>query len=348
MNRKLVRNLDPELAYLTLLTAEGLKPMSRWEGPFGREEIETLESLGLGPVVVERKLPSGTAVQELLFGLDRPYIGVYRRRFSGSPLAKSEDDMRLEGFLFGYPPCCVEEFIEEGYHENGLPPEDQRLLFHWACRGCRVTPLLLPEYRRIWGECEKLLSHPSSQGLFKRLVGGIAAAAACLILSPSHPAGAWTDPHVVSITEDRDGDGLKDSEETRLRTDPDDPDTDEDGVPDGVQLAKGMLKAIEDLDTAPSKTHPYKVEYIMRGLERCGMCGECVNMGYIVIVNPSKDIKVQVPYIALHYMEHGSLSYMGDLHEGRIDPVKLAEALQLLSADPVTWGEVKKTLRMGR
>jgi len=75
--------------------------------------------------------------------------------------------------------------------------------------------------------------------------------------------------------------------------------------------------------------------------------GEYVNMGYIVIVNPLKDIKVEVPYIALHYMEHGSLSYRGDLHEGRVDPVKLAEALELelLSADPVTWGEVKKTLR---
>ena len=342
---KLVR-LDPELAYLTLLTAEGLKPISRWEGPFGRKEIRTLESLGLGPVVVERKLPSGTTVQELLFGLNRSYIEVYRRRFSGSPVAKSEDDMRLEGFLFGYPPCCVEEFIEEGYHENGLPPEDQRLLFHWACRGCQVTPLLLPEYRRIWDECEKLLSHASGRGLLKRLVGGIAAA--CLILFPSLPAvGGGTDPHVIYIAEDRDNDGLKDSEETRLSTDPDDPDTDDDGVPDGVQLAKVMLKAIEDLDTAQSKTHPYKVEYAMRGLERCGICGEYVNMGYIVIVNPLKDIKVEVPYIALHYMEHGSLSYRGDLHEGRVDPVKLAEALELelLSADPVTWGEVKKTLR---
>jgi len=344
---KLVRNLDPELAYLTLLTAEGLKPISRWEGPFGSEEIKALESLGLGPVVVERKLLSGRTVHELLFGLNRSYLKAYRRMFSGSPVAKSEEDIRLEGFLFGYPPCCVEEFIEEGYHENGFPPDDQRLLFHWACRGCCVTPLLLPEYRSVRERCENLLSHASGQSLLRRLAGGIAAA--CLILFPSHPAmGGGTDPHLISIAEDRDGDGLKDSEETKLSTDPDDPDTDDDGVPDGVQLAKVMLKAIEDLDTAQSKTHPYKVENVMRGLERCGICGEYVNMGYIVIVNPLKDIKVEVPYIALHCMEHGSLSYRGDLHEGRIDPVKLAEALELLPVDPVTWGEVKKTLRMRR
>lgn len=31
---------------------------------------------------------------------------------------------------------------------NDLAPETQAILFHWACRGCRVTPLLVPRYRR--------------------------------------------------------------------------------------------------------------------------------------------------------------------------------------------------------
>jgi hypothetical protein len=67
----------------------------------------------------------------------------------------------------------------------------------------------------------------------------------------------------------------------------------------------------------------------MFGLETCGVCGETVNMGTIEIVNPELGLRVEIPVLAIHYMEHGSLSYAGDIHEGRVDVTKLARALAL-------------------
>ena len=52
-----------------------------------------------------------------------------------------------EGFLFGYPPCCVNEYIRHPYTQNGFTTEQQKILFHWACKNCEVTPFILPVYQ---------------------------------------------------------------------------------------------------------------------------------------------------------------------------------------------------------
>ena len=68
----------------------------------------------------------------------------------------------------------------------------------------------------------------------------------------------------------------------------------------------------------------------MRGLERCDICGQNVNMGYWLITNSNLRLSLEVPVITLHYMEHGSLSYAGDVHgKGRIDVTLLKKILEM-------------------
>ena len=62
-----LKNLEFELAYLSLLTKEGLKPLSRWEKAFDSTTEESLRRLGLKTRVVERSVQSGRRLRELLF-----------------------------------------------------------------------------------------------------------------------------------------------------------------------------------------------------------------------------------------------------------------------------------------
>jgi hypothetical protein len=52
-------------------------------------------------------------------------------------------------------------------------------------------------------------------------------------------------------------------------------------------------------------------------------------MGPAGIVNPKLGLNIDCPLIILHYMEHGSFSYAGDIHTGRIDVPVLMRALEL-------------------
>ena len=333
--------LDAELRYLMLLSERGLKPLSRWEGPFGRREEAAVDALGLGSRTIRRRLRGGDPIRELVFGRSPGYLELYARRLEGTRLGHTAERQRLEGFLFGYPSCCVESFIRYGYRENDLAAEDQELLFHWACRGCRITPALLGEYRRIWSESERLSWQRPTKPAIWRLGGGIAAAvAACFALSctsssatgPTHPEGH----HRIEVACDLDGDGLMDVEELRLsrelgyNCDMYESDTDYDGVLDGVQLAERMVEAFDALDTQPSSTRRYKIEHVQKGIEVCEICGVYVNMGYVEVHSPPRDIHTNVPFIALHFMEFGSFSYSGSTHEGRVDAVRLGQALEVL------------------
>jgi len=146
---KALKEIDFELAYLALLTAEGLKPLSRWEKPLDSDGLELLQRLGLLTKQIQRKVLTGKLVLETIFSRFPAYIQLYERRFANTIIDKSAQTQRFEGFLFGYPACCVDQFIRQPYAPNNLPAEDQKILFHWACRDCKITPLLLPAYKSV-------------------------------------------------------------------------------------------------------------------------------------------------------------------------------------------------------
>lgn len=130
---------------------------------------------------------------------------------------------------------------------------------------------------------------------------------------------------------DLDGDLLANSEEFKSGFDLYDPDQDNNLTPDGIELAKQCAAIIDELpwqeDALPGETYRWHVG--LWGLEICDICGAAVNMGTAGIVNPKLGISVDCPLIAIHYMEHGSFSYAGDVHTGRIDVAALVRALEI-------------------
>lgn len=147
---KSLKDIDFELAYLAALTCEGLKPLSRWEKPLDDNALMLLQQLDLLTERITRTVKIGKKITETIFSKTPAYIRLYQQRFANTPIDKSPQTQRLEGFLFGYPACCVDRYIERPYTPNNLPPEDQRILFHWSCKDCKITPLLLTLYKRIY------------------------------------------------------------------------------------------------------------------------------------------------------------------------------------------------------
>jgi hypothetical protein len=145
-----LKKIDFELAYLALLTCEGLKPLSRWEKPLDDDGLNLLQQLGLLTKQITRTVKIGKKITETIFSKTPAYSQLYEQRFADTPIDKSAETQRVEGFLFGYPACCVEQYMRHPYSPNNLKNEDQKILFHWACRDCKLTPLLLPAYKRIY------------------------------------------------------------------------------------------------------------------------------------------------------------------------------------------------------
>jgi hypothetical protein len=330
MNRsEALSRLPFELAYLALLTSYRIKPLSRWEMPLSPESIETLDSLGLEVAGIERYTVFGRRLRRAVLSTRPRYIAAYRKRFAGKRLRSSPRVIRLEGWFFGYPSCCVRHFIEKPYESNGLRSEDQSILFHWACPDCASTTSLLGEYRRIYEECVRIVGQgPSvsllpgrsplspSHSVFQKAIPWAASIAALSLL---HGA-AWGDPHILPAPDDSDGDGLSYAEERVLGLCPSLTDVDANGIPDGIDESARLLSLFMALPTSPVPDAPYAIEMAMDGLEQCAVCGEWVNMGHYIVVHPLRGLEVQVPVIGLHYLEHGCIGYDGDYHgAGRVD-----------------------------
>jgi len=154
-NLRTLKAIDFELAYLAMLTREGLKPLSRWEKPLDEDGLESLHRIGLLTARVRRKVKTGDEVVETIFSRSQACIGLYEQRFENTPIDKSAETQQFEGFLFGYPSCCIERYIRSPYSENDLSENDRKILFHWVCDNCTATPLLLKAYKRIYHQlCE--------------------------------------------------------------------------------------------------------------------------------------------------------------------------------------------------
>ena len=148
-NLKALKQIDFELAYLALLTCEGLKPLSRWEKNLGENGLRLLHGMNLLTKQIRRTVEAGNEIKETIFSLTPAYLHVYEKSFGHTAIDKSIRTKRIEGFLFGYPPCCVEQYIQKPYAANNLTEQDQEILFHWACKDCKVTPILLKTYKKI-------------------------------------------------------------------------------------------------------------------------------------------------------------------------------------------------------
>ena len=70
-----------------------------------------------------------------------------------------------------------------------------------------------------------------------------------------------------------------------------------------------------------------------------------MNMGYLTVCNPQAHLSVDLPYIALHYLEHDSFSLGGNIHgAGRIEVKALLDVLFRPAVDIVA-GEQEVILR---
>lgn len=144
-----LKEIDFELAYLAILTYEGLKPLSRWDKNLADSDLELLQRIGLLTRQVRRTVKAGKKVIETIFSRAPIYIQLYEQAFGNTPIDKSVRTLLFEGFLFGYPSCCVSQYIRKPYTPNNLNEQQQKILFHWACRDCKITPSLLPAYKSI-------------------------------------------------------------------------------------------------------------------------------------------------------------------------------------------------------
>jgi len=142
--------------------------------------------------------------------------------------------------------------------------------------------------------------------------------------------------HRLAVTGDIDGDLMTDSEELAAGYDLYDADQDDDLTDDGVELARQCAELVDALPVfdpnGPEIYAIYKVNYLQRGFENCDTCGLAVNMGYWEVTNLRLGLSMEVPELALHYMEDGSFSFSGNVHEkSRIDLPGLVKILEMPS-----------------
>jgi hypothetical protein len=176
--------------------------------------------------------------------------------------------------------------------------------------------------------------HARENRKFKRRMvsAGVAAAITLGTAAITNKALAADPPdqHQLPVAQDADADLLADAEEAALAYLDFNPDQNRNGIPDGVELAKLCAADINDLpwDKPAEPNGTYKIGHYAFGLETCDLCPTQVNMGFLEIVNPKRNLNIACPFISLHYMEHGSFSYAGNVHNGRLDVPSLLQALE--------------------
>jgi hypothetical protein len=151
------------------------------------------------------------------------------------------------------------------------------------------------------------------------------------------------DPHQRAVAQDADGDLLADREEYALGYRAFEADQNQNGVPDGVELAQRCARLIQDLPVYfPPGAKPettYKIEHALDGLEQCEVCGQEIHMGGWEIINPKLDLhypdsddpmnSIFLPDLAIHYLEHGSFGCAGTVHNGRVEVPRLLRVLEI-------------------
>jgi hypothetical protein len=141
--------------------------------------------------------------------------------------------------------------------------------------------------------------------------------------------------HILHVSNDSDNDGLTDSEESVFGYDPDNNDSNGDGICDGMDLALTMYSFMESLPRHSIPAGPYILEYPAFGHWNCLICGEAVNMGYMELHNKNISQNPEViSYYAYHFLRKGSFAHEGRIDFGqwfseRLNPVQLAHYLEI-------------------
>ena len=81
-----LKEIDFELAYLAMLTREGIKPLSRWEKPLADEGLELLQRIGLLTKQVRRTVKTGREVIETIFSRTPAYLRLYEQTFGNTSI----------------------------------------------------------------------------------------------------------------------------------------------------------------------------------------------------------------------------------------------------------------------
>ncbi|HOB99299.1 MAG TPA: hypothetical protein PKM43_11205, partial [Verrucomicrobiota bacterium] len=131
--------------------------------------------------------------------------------------------------------------------------------------------------------------------------------------------------HAVIVADDRDRDGLLDSEERALGTDPERPDTNGDGVVDGSEAARSAFRRIGELPREATDREAYALHAEADCYVPCEICGVDVNCGFVELVQPWAELRTILSYRLLHFMEHGSFAASV---EERADPLQLEAFLR--------------------
>ena len=308
---------DFEFYYLAELTRQKIKPLSRWEKELPEKACHWLKHNGFSVEKIPRKTLSGKDVVETIFSKSANYLDFYQRRFSHTLINKRAENQRLEGFLFGYPSCCVEKFIHHPYFVNNLSRAEQSLLFHWACTDCRSTNDLIPYYQKVFNDVSEWYNHefrkiPFSRHFQKSIYMAMAAILFGFgMVSAQSPADSI---HYIQLPGDLNKNGLSYAEEIYLGA------YEEYHITHDCQLfAKTFMNIIDSLPDTIQTDRAYRIDHMMRGVIQCPKCGLNVNMGYVSIINPLRNLQMDIPYMGLHFMDKGFFSYGSDEDNQRID-----------------------------
>lgn len=137
--------------YLGILTARGLKPLSRLEHAVDNAYLAWLAQQQLLTAEVTRIAHNGTRVSHLVMSGDAAILDRYCAEFDRQRLRhETPSVIRREAHYFGYPACCAEAYIRRPNAPSDLGAEEQALLFHRPCPGCRITRRLIPAYRTAY------------------------------------------------------------------------------------------------------------------------------------------------------------------------------------------------------
>jgi len=134
--------LDRKMAVLAVLTAEGIKPVSRIDSFEGPEKVveELLEKMGL-----KVEIKTEGCKSEILFGKSKGL-----KNYHEAMKLKGSERVYKTGLAFGYPNCCSKYFSKFLAGIRQEKPPKLKPLEHFSCPDCRFSHSLQKKYQETY------------------------------------------------------------------------------------------------------------------------------------------------------------------------------------------------------